>query len=203
MKRIAKIILFLLLAVAAAHASPSFGVHAAIGTAGFSSEESIDPGLNYSAGAVSGVPIGEGIELQPQFLFTYRRYAMSGGLLVGSSLVFYEATSTDMALELPLLFRLELTSEFFLLAGPQFGYLLSSDLDMEPHPGGKTISQTEDATDECTRFEYGLTLGSGYQITDAFSMNIRYNYGLNAPDKDAETDARLYQIQLGGTLLFE
>jgi len=186
-----------LIAASASLAAPSFGVHADAGIGGFNGNDAkeIDFGMDFSIGATMVMPLAEKLSLNPQLLFAYRAYSQTKSFDDGfgetSSI---EADGTDMALEVPILFRYDIAPAIFVQAGPQLGYLLSSEM--------KAGSETVDVLNERAKFEYGIAIGAGYKISEALAVDLKYNFGLNAVDKDGDLKASPYQLQLGASYLF-
>jgi len=59
-------------------------------------------------------------------------------------------------------------------AGPQFGFVLNREIEIDDNPIDSNIIQNDD--DE--NFEIGLGLGLGYSFTEKIDLSLRYNYGI-------------------------
>ena len=70
------------------------------------------------------------------------------------------------------MFQYKATPEFFLEAGPQFGFLVSAK------------ANSIDIKDETNSFDFGLGLGAGYWFTEKIGANVRYVAGLTDIAKD-------------------
>ncbi|WP_282088403.1 outer membrane beta-barrel protein [Aquimarina algiphila] len=74
--------------------------------------------------------------------------------------------------------------ELSLEAGPQFGFLISGDEAVE---------------DNAKSFDYGLTFGVGYELSDiGLLFNLRYNVGIaNLGENDVDTNMSSFQLGVG------
>jgi hypothetical protein len=79
-----------------------------------------DSKFGLATGAFLSIPIGRFLGVQPEFLFSQKGFQGTGRVL-GSS---YKFTRTTNYLDIPILFALKPSSEFTLLAGPQYSYLM-------------------------------------------------------------------------------
>lgn len=84
-----------------------------------------------------------------------------------------------------------LEDEFFLEAGPQFGFKISDNLE-----------RLESAESKFKSFDFSLGLGFGYSVNRDFEANLRYNYGLtDVVEKDA-TDQKNHSSQLSFSVAY-
>lgn len=196
MNRFMKLATATLFAASAALASPHFGIQAGLGLNGFNGDDAkdVNAGLGLAVGGTMVMPLGSGLAFNPQLLFAYRTSSMEGDLMGAS----FEATNTDMALNMPLLVRYSIMPELFVQAGPELGLLLSSESESD-YAGSTT---TTDIKSNRKTLEYGLAVGLGYQITPEIAVDLKYNYGLNDYSKEGNGDVSPYQLLLGASYLF-
>jgi hypothetical protein len=75
-------------------------------------------------------------------------------------------------IQLPMLLDIYLTKKICLSAGPEIAYMINAKLKLKEHyPGSNTDSYDK-------RLELSGIIGLNYKITEKFSANFRYNYGL-------------------------
>lgn len=178
-------------------ASSDVGFKFGVGLTGFHGDDSkgLDSEFGFEIGGTKMVPLNSIVTFNPQLLFAYRSASASEPYDETYDL---KLTITDMAIEVPVLFCFHITPAFFLQAGPQLGLLISSmgkaELDDE--------SVSDDILDKRTKFEYGLAIGAGFQITDKWAVDVKYNHGLNDILKEGNGDTSPYQLLLGGSYLF-
>lgn len=130
--------------------------------------------VGFHAGAVFLIPIGDGLVLQPELLFSRKGYRSP---LVGAN---GQVTSRMNYINLPLLLTVPVGTKFHLSAGPEFGYLVKAT--------SKYGSNKDDITDRYQHFDWGLDAGGGYWITNHLAIDVRYNYGFRGLIKGITTD---------------
>lgn len=120
--------------------------------------------IGYYFGASSKIALGEKFALQPEFLFS----------LKGERVTAVEGDFKTRAyyLNLPLLVSYNFLDKFFVVAGPEFGYLTDSYL---VDPNGKKIERP----DRFRTLDLGLTAGAGYEVLPALFVELRYIHGFN------------------------
>ena len=72
------------------------------------------------------------------------------------------------------MFRYSFFRSLFLEAGPQLGYILSRQEEVEEIPSG--MQETEASLTD--RFDAGFAAGLGVNLNSSFSINSRYFLGL-------------------------
>lgn len=196
MNVIVKLATVALFASSAALASPHFGIQVGTGLAGFNGDdaEEVDAGIGFAVGGTMVMPLGSGLAFNPQVMFAYRTASATASY----EELDYESTLTDMAIEVPVLLRYSIVPNFYVQAGPQLGLLISSESETE----WGDESETEDILDDRAKLEYGLAVGAGFQITENWAVDLKYNYGLNSFDEDGDAEMSPYQFMLGGSYLF-
>lgn len=157
--------LFLGIAIAASSLTfaQQFGAKAGLNVSNVSNSE-----LNSKAGFYAGVfmnaPLSSQFNIQPELLYNGLGAKESG----------YKLNLGYISV--PVMFQYKATPEFFLEAGPQFGFLVSGK--------AKEGSNSRDIKDEVKGFDFGLGLGAGYWFTDKIGANARYVAGLTDIAKD-------------------
>ena len=141
--------------------SVRFGLKAGLNIASISADDSKAKAGIYG-GAFANIPIAESFSIQPEILYNG----------VGSK---YDGDS-DLRLNLdyisiPVMFQYNFVPNFYVEAGPQFGFLINSKL--------KSDVGSFDADDVFKGCDVGIGLGAGYYFTDDFGVTARFVAGLN------------------------
>ena len=126
--------------------------------------------LGFQAGAFLTVMFNEKMGLQPEIL-----YSMQGSELdIDGS----DGTFNFNYLNIPVLFRYNITDMINLHAGPQIGMLLSAELESD--------GDTEDVKDSFKGSDFGLAVGGGVDLPMGLGFGARYTFGLSkiADDPD-------------------
>ncbi|WP_276483362.1 porin family protein [Paraflavitalea pollutisoli] len=130
--------------------------------------------VGYYLGALFIIPIGDGLVLQPELLYSKKGYRSP---LVGAN---GQVTSRMNYINLPLLLSVPVATKFQLYAGPEFGYLVKAT--------SKYGSNKDDITDRYQHFDWGLDAGGSYWLTNQLAIDLRYNYGFRGLIRGITTD---------------
>lgn len=79
-----------------------------------------DPKFGLAAGGFLSIPIGKSFGIQPEILFSQKGFKATG-VILGSP---YDLTRTTNYLDIPLFVSLKPGTNFTILVGPQYSYLL-------------------------------------------------------------------------------
>ena len=159
--------------------NPEFGIKGGINASNLYSTDADDENMlvGFNAGLYARLPITDNIAFQPELLYTTK----------GSKVEYNNAfASGDVKLkldyiELPLLFKFNLTENFNIQAGGYASYLVNSKVK-----GEGAVNFERDVTDNLQKFDAGLAAGVGVDFNPV-SVGLRYNYGLTDIGKESNT----------------
>ncbi|WP_395654393.1 porin family protein [Flavobacterium sp.] len=139
-------------------------------------------------GGFAEISISEKFAIQPELLFSIQG-AKSEYSESDIDYSYSEETKTKLNyLNVPILAKYYVADKFALLAGPQFGILMSAKEDYEFSEtfSGTTDSGSEsiDAKEFYKSLALSFNLGASYSITENFFVDARYNLGLSSIAKD-------------------
>lgn len=188
----------LLLAVVAFSATTfaqdvQFGVKGGLNFANFRGDDADgDTKTDIYLGGFARIGLTEKLAFQPELVYSRQGMKVDEDGTDGKWKTNY--------LNIPLLLRAELANKFHAVFGPQVGIHLSSEA--EGSEGDVSVSL--DADDMMKDLDLALAMGFEYDITDKFSVGLRYNLGLSKfVDEDAgESDAKHSVFQLGASFAF-
>jgi len=128
-----------------------------------------DSRLGFFVGAYAKIMVSDKIGVQPELF-----YSSVGSKWpdAGSGV---QTIKTDY-LTLPVFFRYNVTDNFHLLAGPQFGILMSAS--------NKDNSGTNDIKDQLNSSDFSGVVGAGLDF-GPLNAGLRYNFGLSNIEKNA------------------
>lgn len=124
------------------------------------------------AGIFMNAPLAENFSIQPELLYNGKGAKIGDGVDEVNTNVDY--------ISLPVMFQYNATPQFYLEAGPEFGFLISAKAKSE----GESI----DLKDEYSGFDFGVGLGAGYYFTPNIGITARYVAGFSDIVKDNESD---------------
>lgn len=126
--------------------------------------------LGYHAGVFGNIGISNKVFLRPELLFSNKGHKFDG------SATFQPAGDGAVHLNyfnLPLLVEYHLFDRLYLLAGPEFGYLVSAK--------SKFDSETIDIKNSFDNdFDFGLATGLSFALNEKFTIDARYTHGLSS-----------------------
>lgn len=146
---------------------------------------------SFHLGLVAEIPISEKFYFGPEVL-----YSTQGASFSDDEFDVDAEFKLDY-IQIPLMARYYVSEGFSLEAGPQIGFLTSSEVETE--------DVGVDAKDYFTSFDYGLNFGLGYKLPGGIFFQGRYNLGLaNVLDSNEfdEDKAKNSVIQLSVGYMF-
>lgn len=156
--------------------------------------EDVPWGLGVNAGVAAKFTLIPMLDLAPEIDFEMRRASDD------------DATWTTMAINIPVLLRVNVMPQLFLEVGPTVAFLLSSEMETEVTElgGVATVSVDlgSDDIDVLETFELGLAAGAGFTVMPKLDLNFRVAMGLTSLVSDDVGEAKNLQLQLGGTYWF-
>jgi len=142
-----------------------FGVKGGLNIATIGGADEANALVGFQLGGFAEINVWKKLYIQPELLFSAQgaKYAYYGQRDITVNLNY---------INIPVLAKYYITKEFSVEAGPQLGFLVSSN-----------NIENEKSVDA------GFNLGAGYNFTDNFSVGIRYTIGLsNVYDYDYDYD---------------
>lgn len=156
--------------------------------------EDVSWGLGVNAGVAAKFTLIPMLDLAPEIDFEMRRASDD------------DVTWTTMAINIPVLLRVNVMPQLFLEVGPTVAFLLSSEIEAEVTElgGVATVSVDlgSDEIDVLETFELGLAAGAGFTVMPKLDLNFRVAMGLTSLVSDDVGEAKNLQLQLGGTYWF-
>jgi opacity protein-like surface antigen len=166
-----------------------FGAKLGLNVSNFSGDVTDSKSLiGAQIGGFAEIAISDKFAIQPELLFSMQG-AKTNYSETDVDYSYSEASKTKLNyLNIPVLAKYSLSEKFSILAGPQFGILMSAkeDFDISETISGVTDSYSEsvDAKDFYKTLALSFNLGATYSITENIFVDARYNLGLSSISKD-------------------
>lgn len=183
-----KLILGLSILVSSLAFSQQFGLKGGLNVSTISSEgyDDTKAKVGFYGGAFVNIPASESFSIQPEVIYNNLGSEMKGKISGNS----YSQKFNLNYLSVPVMFQYKATPQFYLEAGPEFGFLLSAK--------SKTTWNNSSFTSEIDKkdinsFNFGVGLGAGFDITKRIGVNARYVAGFSdvtKPEADPSTNAK-------------
>lgn len=167
-----------------------FGIKAGANISSISKDgfENSKSKVGFYGGLFMNAPLSEQFSIQPEVL-----YSQQGAEVKKTYTALGNTTTIDGKLNLdyitvPVMFQFKATPEFYIEAGPEFGFLVNAKQKGDIKVNGNTLtSNSYDAKDNYNSFNMGAALGVGFNITENFGVNARYVAGFTDINKDGNT----------------
>lgn len=157
--------------------------------------------VGYNVGAFAAIKINEKFTVQPEVLYSTQgaKFQNAGADVNGT---FYTG-DIDFKLSyinIPVMFKYYANEKINFELGPQIGFLTSAKTETKLDGFNQTVKQ--DAKDFFNSVDFGLVFGAGYDFTEHFFVDARYNLGLANIAKTEDGDNSklknsLFSINLG------
>ena len=171
MKKILLVAVIALISMVGLNAQTSFGAKAGLNVANLSGDVTDNKALiGFNIGAFAEITLADSFYLQPELL-----YSTQGAQYDGSDSDF----SADLNLNyiiIPIMFKYDVATRFYLEAGPQIGFLVSAEV------------MDQDIKEEFESTDFGVNFGLSYGFTEKLFAQARYNIGMSDIVKDNEGD---------------
>jgi hypothetical protein len=186
-----------------AQTSPSFGLKAGLNVSSISDDgyEDAKSKAGFYGGVFMNAPLSEQFSIQPEVLYSQMGAKVTGtnSYTVGS-VTTTDKNSASLNLDyiaVPVMFQFHATPNFYLEAGPEFGFLVGAkakgDTTTTVTSGGSSTTTTDsyssrDLKDYYSGFNMGAGLGLGFNFTPNFGINARYVAGFTDINKKNDNE---------------
>lgn len=175
------------------YSQTDIGVIGGVNIADFKADTDITSRVLWGAGVFADFNLGKNFSLR-----TEPMYLKKGGIQEQSD-ENPKLTVDQAFLEVPVLLKYSLgkETEYYFLAGPSMGILLTSDLEAYVN----TFTFTADFKDLTETLDFGLCLGTGVSFPiDKYKLlfEVKYTYGLTNLAKDGKFKATAGHLELDG-----
>ena len=152
-------------------------------------------------GVYAEIPVSKAFSIQPELLYSRQGGTQDGSLVFQEGNFNYESTFNLSYLTVPIMAKFYVAKGLSLEAGPQIGFLLKSEVDIEVNANGLFVSQSESTTEDVKDFtkstDFAFNIGAGYQLNSGLNFNLRYNIGLTDAYEDIDAKNSVFQVGVG------
>lgn len=147
-----------------------------------------DGKIGLAAGVFLSVPFGKVLGFQPELIYSQKGFKATGSVLGFD----YDYKRTTTYLDIPLLLQIKPSSNFTLLAGPQFSYLLETKNEF--NNTSNTVEE-EINGDNYKKYIFGFVVGADVNL-DQFVIGGRLGWDISKSDSDGNSDSPRYKNQV-------
>ena len=151
-----------------------FGIKAGMNVSSISNDgwDDSKAKVGFYGGLFMNAPLAESFSIQPEILYN-NLGSKTERTVAGTK---YSSTLNLDYIAVPVMFQYNATPQFYLEAGPEFGFLVNAS---SKATAGNNSNITNIDTDSFNKFNMGIGLGAGFNITNKLGINARYVAGLN------------------------
>ncbi len=177
-----------------------FGIKAGMNVSSLSKDAALeDQGskIGFNAGVFATIPVATSFNIQPEVL--YSEYGDKYDQVVLGNR--YSSARHLDYIAVPVMFQYNFVPNFYVEAGPEFGFLVSAKNKLKNETNNNTLNESGDYKDQLNTFNFGLGLGAGYYFTDNIGITARYVAGLtdiakNRPNGSDAVRNNVFQVGL-------
>ena len=186
-----------------------FGVKAGMNVASISKTEGLDDQkskIGFYAGGFANIPIASSFSVQPELIYSGLGSKVDDTTettIAGVTTKTKTSASTNLNyLAVPVMFQYNFVPNFYVEAGPEFGFLLGGkykgDSTTTVTDGTTTSTSTSNVSEEINKdhyntFNVGIGLGAGYYFTDNIGVTARYVAGVTKLGKNDNAVGNYYK----------
>ena len=164
-----------------------FGVKAGLNLANTTADgAAMKVGGNF--GVFGDFKVSDKFSVQPEILYSMQGAKASTTLSGGGFTLTDDRTQSLGYINIPVMGKFYATKDLSLQFGPQIGFLMTVKEEVVQTSNNQTFypNSTTSSTDKTgyNSVDFGLNFGVGYNITEKFMVDLRYNLGLNGIEKN-------------------
>ncbi|MGO4772299.1 porin family protein [Flavobacterium sp. W22_SRS_FK3] len=156
--------------------------------------------IGFNIGGFAEIKLSDKFSIQPELLYSAQGMKVDNfEVELGDGFYSTDVKFNLAYLNVPVMFKYYAAEKFNLEAGPQVGFLTSAKLNVKVDGYG---SSDQDVKDNFESVDFGLNFGAGYDFTEHFFANVRYNLGLSNIAKteggeDATINNSVFSLNVG------
>ena len=145
--------------------------------------------FGFYAGGFMNISFQEKLEFQPELLFALQgsrvlvkglnipNFDFNGNPISNSNTYDFEYEINELTISIPLIVKVFLSNQFYLESGPQIGFIIERSLNssqqiLDGEDDSFIIRESDDS------FDFGVSLGLGYKVSERVNLNSRLYSGL-------------------------
>lgn len=186
------------------NAGPRFGIKAGMNVSSISDDAALEDQsskIGFNAGVFANIPVAESFSIQPEVIYNNLGSKVTlTEVNIGNNNYTAEYARHLDYIAVPLMFQYNFVPNFYLEAGPEFGFLISAKDKYKNTKNGSTTNAESYSLnkDDFQTFNLGVGIGAGYYFTDNIGITARYVAGATDIYKNNDGDAiRNNNFQVG------
>lgn len=148
--------------------------------------DSPDGRTSFYAGLLAEAPLSERISIQPEVFYSGQGFDINDNP---------DGPDTEFQLDyiqVPILLKVYLLDGLNIHGGPQFGFKVNEEIDVDPADDGGDFN-----SDSINDFDMQLTAGAEYKFAESFFIQARYTYGFSEIIEDTDVHNSVFAAGIG------
>lgn len=183
--------------------SATFGIKAGMNVSSLSDGADLSDSkskIGFNAGVFANIPLASSFSLQPEVIYNDlgSKVTREGNVLGNTYKAEYSRNLGYIAV--PVMFQYNATPEFYLEAGPEFGFLVSAKDKLKSTVNNSSNTQFASLNkDDFQTFNFGIGIGAGYYFIPNLGITARYTAGVTDIYKNNNGDSvknNVFQVGL-------
>jgi opacity protein-like surface antigen len=156
--------------------------------------------IGFNVGGFAEIKLSDKFAIQPELLYSSQGMKLDNIMTeIEGNDIMVDSKFTLGYINIPVMFKYYVAEKFNLEAGPQIGFLTSAKVKVIVDGYG---SATDNVKENFESVDFGLNFGAGYDFTEHFFANARYNLGLSniaktEPGEDAKINNSVFSLNVG------
>jgi hypothetical protein len=170
----------------------SFGAKAGVNFASITGDDvdDLDGRTAFHVGVVVEISVSDKFAVQPELFYSSQGATMEDSYTEEGFNVREDGTIKLDYINLPIMAKYYVAEGFSLEVGPQIGFLMNSEAELDLTVSGDGVSESitisEDLQDHVKGIDFGFNFGLGYKLENGLNFGARYNLGLSDGNDDPE-----------------
>lgn len=167
-------------AVGMAQQQVKFGPKAGVNFANLSGDDSAEILTGFHVGAVAEIKFNDKFSIQPEVVYSTQGAGRSGSTTIMGVTSSFDGKQKLDYINIPIMAKYYIVDGFSVEAGPQVGFLMKAQSDLDVTAAGITTNlKNDDNKDIFKGVDFGINFGLAYDLPMGAFINARYNLGLS------------------------
>ncbi len=179
-----------------------FGVKAGLNLANITNAEEGKVRPNFHIGGVVEFTINDKFSIQPELIYSRQGSKATMDIFEMGTNISADAVMKLDYINIPVMAKYYLAEGFSIQVGPQVGFLVGSEMDVEVSAMGMTVKTSENIKEEVNSVDFGVNFGLGYELPIGVFFDARYNLGITKVNSESFEDMKnsqnsVFQLSVG------
>ena len=179
-----------------------FGVKAGLNLANITNTEEGKMRPNFHMGGVVEFIINDKFSVQPELIYSRQGSKVTMDIYEMETKISVDAVMKLDYINIPVMAKYYIKDSFSIQVGPQIGFIVKAEGEVEASAMGMTVKTSESMKDEVNSVDFGVNFGLGYELPVGVFFDARYNLGITKVNSESFEDMKnsqnsVFQLSVG------